>query len=70
MQGLRQWFGARSCLAKGFIILVATGLAITVLQGLFTNSFIVFLLSLAVFVLLIGTHVARAGLATPLRSRL
>ena len=60
----------RSCLAKGFIILVATGLAITVLQGLFTNSFIVFLLSLAVFVLLIGTHVARAGLTTPLRSRL
>lgn len=61
MQGLWQWFLARSCLVKGFIILIAVGLTIYVARSLFANSFIVFLVSLAIFVLLIVVHVARAG---------
>jgi micrococcal nuclease len=61
LHGFRQWFAARSGLSKVFIIVLGIGLAFIVLQDLFANSFIVFLVSLAVFVLLMIVHGARAG---------
>ena len=61
MQSVRTWFAARSCLVKGILILLALVLAVNVLVALFANSFAVFLASLAVFVLLVVVHVARAG---------